>query len=211
MSTATPRPSDQTHQTDLEIILKSNHEPEIFGAIFERHAATLHRFLSRRVERAAVDDLLSEVFATAFCSRASFKSTFSDARPWLFGIATNVIRHHQRSHSRRLRLFQRAKRHAMLTRQDDVEAVDRISEQSDGEATFVAVERAISQLDDRYRDVLLLAIGPELSYAEISEALGIPIGTVRSRMSRCRLQLRELLGESGQYNDEPLSVKPARD
>jgi len=61
---------------------------------------------------------------------------------------------------------------------------------------------ALEQIDERYRDVLMLVAGPGLTYEEVARALGIPIGTVRSRMSRGRSQLRELLDLGGQYEDE---------
>jgi RNA polymerase sigma-70 factor (ECF subfamily) len=63
------------------------------------------------------------------------------------------------------------------------------------------VAQALAQLDDAYLDVLLLVAGPGFTYEEVSEALRIPVGTVRSRMSRTRQRLRELLGGSRHYLD----------
>jgi RNA polymerase sigma-70 factor (ECF subfamily) len=88
-----------------------------------------------------------------------------------------------------------ARDHARDAAYDDV-ALDVVGAEGVGQ-----ISAALACLDEKYRDVLTLFAGPGLSYDEISRALQIPIGTVRSRMSRGRLQLRELLDPSGQYRD----------
>lgn len=177
-------------RTDADLIAESSGDPKAFGTIFERHGVAIHRYLQRAVSRTAADDLTSEVFVTAFRARGHYDRRYSDARPWLFGIATNVVRHHFRSERRRRRLIDRL---AHGDRPHDV--ADPAESVAQGDE---AVTTAIAQVDARYREVLLLYAGVHLSYVEISDALSIPVGTVRSRLSRGRAQLRELLTAGGQ-------------
>jgi RNA polymerase sigma-70 factor (ECF subfamily) len=81
------------------------------------------------------------------------------------------------------------------------EMADEVESEVIGNDEIERIQAALAQMDERYRDVLLLMAGPSLTYQEMSQALGIPVGTVRSRVSRGRSQLRELLGLSGQYED----------
>ncbi len=188
--------------SDAEHIEASLQDPRRFAVLFERHAAPVHRFLARRAAAGTVDDLLSETFVAAFRTRQNYDLTYGDARPWFFGIAVNVVRHHHRSESRRTamvgRVMQRATpEHTVPDVADDALAHVESENRVEGMAA------ALRAIDPRYLDVLLLVSGPQLSYEEIARALEIPVGTVRSRLSRGRAQLRELLQESGQYlNDE---------
>jgi RNA polymerase sigma-70 factor (ECF subfamily) len=188
-------------RSDAELISASLADPEEFAPIFERHAAVVHRYLAARAEASAAADLLSEVFVAAFRSRRSYDVSFSDARPWLFGIATNVIRRHRRSEGRRLSMLERGRQAARrrTPEEQETEAVDCRVELQD---SLDAVNLALARLDPKYRDVLLLFAAGELTYEEIARALRIPVGTVRSRLSRGRRRLRELLGVAGQYLDE---------
>lgn len=83
-------------RTDYDLMRTSLHQPEVFAEIFERHAAAIHRYLSRRVGDLA-DDLLSETFLTAFRKRGDYRADRVDVRPWLYGIGANLIRRHQRA------------------------------------------------------------------------------------------------------------------
>ena len=93
--------------SDADLIRDSLADPEVFAAIFERHAPSVHRYLTKRVGQESAEDLVGETFATAFRSRRTFDLSRPDARPWLFGIATNSVRHHWRSEARRQRRTQR--------------------------------------------------------------------------------------------------------
>lgn len=177
---------------DATLIRLSQTHPESFTGIFERHAESLRHFLARSAPHAALDDLVSETFLTAFRGRESYDFSHGDARPWLFGIATNVTRHHWRSQARQA---------ARMARLRVDESADEVESEVIGNDEVERIQAALAQMDERYRDVLLLVAGPGLTYQEMSQALGIPVGTVRSRVSRGRGQLRELLGLSGQYED----------
>src|SRR5580704_5295625 len=86
--------------TDSAVISASLSSPDCFSLIFERHGDAVFRYLASRVDRPVAEDLLSDVFETAFRARRRYDSSYDDALPWLLGIATNMIRHHRRSESR---------------------------------------------------------------------------------------------------------------
>jgi RNA polymerase sigma factor (sigma-70 family) len=169
--------------TDAEAIRCSLTDPTAFVLVFDRHFSLLYKFLAVRVGRDAAEDLAAETFAIAFDRRSTYDPTREDARPWLFGIAVNLIRTHARRH-RRLR--------------DTLERIPR--ERGEGEARvdsgdIDAVRSALLGLDDLDKNLLLLFACAELPYAEIAEALELPVGTVRSRLHRARLKLRRRLTE----------------
>jgi RNA polymerase sigma factor (sigma-70 family) len=174
-------------------------EPAVFGNIFDRHAGVIHRYLASRVGGEAAQDLVSEVFATAFRCRSSYDTEYSDALPWLLGIATNTVRHHRRSEGRRWAMVSRLGQ--LPTDRGDLVLGD-IAEDAIARDQVEETKRALAAIGDKYRDVLILYSAFDLSYEEIAQALGLRIGTVRSRLSRGRDQLRELLSASGQYGPE---------
>jgi RNA polymerase sigma factor (sigma-70 family) len=192
---------------DVTLIAASIEEPQVFGRVFDRHAALVHRYLTSRVGTNDADDLLSDVFVAAFRSRARYDGRTADAVPWLLGIAANMVRHHRRSEVRRWALVKRltqAPDGLVDTRSD--EPVRNLIGRSESEE----IANALGRLDDKFRDVLILQAGFDLSYAEIAQTLGLRLGTVRSRISRGRTRLRELLAESGQYvadDNEPASFE----
>lgn len=180
--------------TDADLIRTSLGEPRAFAAIFDRHFGRVRGYLGRRVERDVAAELSSETFAIAFDVRARFDLTRADAGPWLLGIATNLLRHHRRSEVRRLRAL------SSLPREPGVgDATAAIASRVDAEAIRGSLFLALSDLAPGDRDVLLLLAWADLSYSEIAVALGIPMGTVRSRLHRARTRLRERLGLTGQY------------
>ncbi len=189
--------------SDAELIALSLQDPNCFTGLFDRHARTVHRYLSSRVASSDVDDLVSETFITAFRSRARYDASYAEARPWLLGIATNVLRHHRRAEGRRFARLRRLDREQVADPTEEWVTDLAYAEQSD------RVGRALTAMEERYREVLLLIAGPGLSDEEVARALAIPIGTVRSRVSRGRAQLRELLGLSGQYPDEVTAQRAA--
>ena len=192
--------------SDSACIRASLVDPHTFAVLFERHAGSLHRYLARRIEAVAVDDVLSETFVIAFRTRHAYDDAYPDARPWLFGIATNVVRHHRRSEARRARMIGRV---GATASRDHLapDTADEVVARLDRENVVQQMRTVLALLDDKYADVLTLFTGPQLTYEEIARALTIPVGTVRSRLSRGRTQLRELLRVGGQQPDE---AAPAR-
>jgi RNA polymerase sigma-70 factor (ECF subfamily) len=179
--------------SDAQVIAASRASPLAFATVFDRHYDAVHRYLARRVGPDLADDLAAETFTEAFDVRLRFDTTHPNARPWLLGIATNLLRHHHRSEARRLRAYARLDR---LTSDD---ANGEIESRLDAERAGPAIAAALGRLSTDERNVLLLFAWADLRYEEIALALRIPIGTVRSRLNRARGRLRELIGESGQY------------
>jgi RNA polymerase sigma-70 factor (ECF subfamily) len=198
------RASGDMEPDDAAIIAVSHADPTSFGSIFDRHYDAVWRYLTSRVGSGLADDLAAETFLSAFRSRRRFDRGATSARPWLFGIAANHVRHHQRSEVRRLRAYARV--HDDGVHEDGTTDVD---DRLDAVHRRGALADALSRLSTRDRDVVTLIAWADLTYEETAAALGIPVGTVRSRLHRARRQLRELLGSTGQYPDgEPLVEAP---
>jgi len=179
--------------SDGAVIASSLETPGTFGVIFDRHGSTLLRFLARRVDPAEAEDLLGEVFRIAFERRSSFERDRDSARPWLYGIAANLVAKHHRSEARRLRAMARASAlRASAARLLDEDPAERAVAVADAGALWPRVVDAIGALPEAERQVLLLFAWEELSYEEIAQALGVPVGTVRSRLSRGRARLAAL-------------------
>jgi RNA polymerase sigma factor (sigma-70 family) len=159
-----------------------------FERCFEEQFADVHCFIARRVGTALADDLAAETFATAFRRRHDFDPSVGSPRAWLFGIASNLLRNHWRAEQHQLELDARLaadieRRHTPSL------SDDRLS------ASLIAprIAAALADIVVEQREVLLLHAWAELSHEEIASALGIPAGTVRSRLSRARMALRERL------------------
>lgn len=179
--------------SDAEVIEASRSDPQRFALLFDRHFGTLHRYLRRRIGKDLADELAAETFAQAFGSRHRYDSNHPDARPWLFGIAANLLRRHARTERRRLLAYART----------GVDSISGSSEESaderlDALAAGPQIASALAGLPVGQREVLLLFAWADLSYEEMGQALGLPVGTVRSRLSRARSKLRELLADFGQ-------------
>jgi RNA polymerase sigma-70 factor (ECF subfamily) len=187
-------------QPDGAVIAASLETPATFGVIFDRHGSTLFRFLARRVDPAEAEGLLGEVFRIAFERRATFDQDRESARPWLYGIAANLVAKYHRSAARRLRASARVS----ALRPVDADPAERAIAAADAGTRWARVVEAIGVLPEIDRQVLLLFAWEELTYEEIAMALGIPIGTVRSRLSRSRVRLVALT------EDADTAMPPAR-
>jgi RNA polymerase sigma factor (sigma-70 family) len=171
---------------DSHAIRASLRDPSQFRVVFERHHDHVRRYLQRRSGLEAGEELAAQTFEEAFRTRSRFDATYSDAGPWLMGIATNLLRHHYRAEAARLRALERATAMASTSGEDEPEA--RLDAQV--AAHFLAL--ALQDMSRGERDIVLLYAWADLTYAEIARALHLPIGTVRSRLHRTRRRLREL-------------------
>ncbi|MFJ3302022.1 RNA polymerase sigma factor [Streptomyces sp. NPDC086549] len=187
--------TDAIGDPDGSVIERSWETPDAFAMIFDRYADDIHRYIARRLGSDTADDLMAETFVIAFQRRRRYDPSHMHARPWLYGIATNLIGRHRRNEARRLRALSRmaslssGREHAGHAGPED-RITDRLSA---GEAPGT-LAGALAELPARHRDVLLVIAWGELDYAEAAQALGIPVGTVRSRLHRARTKLRRALG-----------------
>ncbi len=181
--------------TDADVIAASLDAPGMFGALFDRHATTLFRYFVRRVGPADADTLLGDTFRIAFERRASFDVSRPEARPWLYGIATNLLAQHRRREARRINATARL---VTASASAPADIGDEVAARLDASDLWPLVAAAIAALPEGERDALLLFAWEDLSYDEIAAALDVPVGTVRSRLNRARGRLRELAGEGGE-------------
>jgi RNA polymerase sigma factor (sigma-70 family) len=185
-------------ETDAAVIVASLDAPVRFGAIFDRHASVLHRYLVRRLGPDDADSMVGEVFRIAFEKRAGYDASRPSARPWLYGIATNLLAKHRRREARRIQATARLA--ARTTSASDF--TDGVGDSLDAAERWQRVAAAVTALPPVERDTLLLWVWEGLSYDEIALALGVPLGTVRSRLNRARGRLRELGEPSGREQGE---------
>ncbi len=162
-----------------------------FEAAFEAEFAPLHRYLARRLGQSVADELAAETFAVAFRNWDRLDPA-RPVRPWLYGIAANLVRHHWRKERRMLRAYARTGVDPVFA--EDDEAVER----TDADTRVRELAAALAELRRDEREILLLNAWAELTDSEIADALGLPLGTVKSRLHRTRERLRNQLEEVGQ-------------
>ncbi len=187
---------DGAMMTDAELMVRSRADPRLFALVFDRHFVTIHRYLQRRVGPDVADDLAGDVFRVAFERRDAFDPQQEHARPWLYGIATNLLRGEHRTQGRHLRALQRTA--AATGVRLSADAFEHAGERVDAAAMTARLVSAVGELSSGDRDALVLFAVEGLTYREVAAALAVPVGTVRSRISRARSQLRELLDATGQ-------------
>jgi len=140
------------------------YDPKAFAALFDRHAREIHRYDTSR----------------------------TDARPWLYGIATNLVARHRRAEARRLRTMS-----AVVAPAGAEPMADTILARLTARTACRDVATTLAGMPAKHRDVVLLYAWAELEYDEIAHALGVPVGTVRSRLSRARQTLRKVVPGDG--------------
>ena len=188
-------------RSDAELIVESLTVPARFGEIFDRHAATVFRYLARRVGPDDASDLLADVFLAAFEARVRYAPDSPAALPWLYGIASNRLRKHYRRRAGELRMLER-----LVAPHDPVDGVDAVAEAVDAQLQVRALAQLLGELPPGERDALLLHAWEALTYEETAAALAIPVGTVRSRLNRTRRRLRAGIDEL----DRVRSIRPDR-
>lgn len=179
-------------------------DADAFGLLFDRHAKAIYNYCFRRIgSRATAQDLLSMVFLEAW-RRRDKELPPDKVLPWLYGIATNVVSHQRRSERRFAAALSRLPRACV-----EPEFADDSAERLDYERQAQEALRLLRALPQREQDVFVLCVGMDLSYEDAATALELPVGTVRSRLSRARARLRELDPASGHEQGENTNAQEA--
>lgn len=174
---------------DATMIRLSRTDPERFARIFDAHFGEIHRYVAARLGHAAAEDVVSETFLTAFRKRDRYDPARGSVRSWLYGIATNLVGKQRRTEIRTLRTLSRQGPEPVAEGHED-----RVLGRVGAARLRPELAGAIGALSEGDRDVLLLVALAGLSHEEIAAALGIPYGTVGSRLNRARRKLRTALG-----------------
>ncbi len=164
----------------------------IFRDLLVQHRDRLYRFVLRHIGHAAdAEDLAQQAFAEAARQYENFRGE-SQLSTWLYGIAMNLVRNHlSRSPSRQYRFEDE-------TALDDVAVVAADPEEQCEMAELVKMlEAELQDLMPEMREVLLLVALEDMSYEDAAALLNVPIGTVRSRVSRARSHLRRRMEAAG--------------
>jgi RNA polymerase sigma factor (sigma-70 family) len=168
-------------RSDAELLRQSVGDSDAFAELYRRHRGSVARYVARRLGVEMCEDVAAEVFIRAFGGRARYVPERDSALPWLLGIANHVIGDHRRVEARRFDALSRA-------------AVDRRSVPApEIRAVAPDVVDELRRLPKHERDTLLLVVWGELSYEEAASGLGVPVGTVRSRIARARTRLARAL------------------
>jgi RNA polymerase sigma factor (sigma-70 family) len=165
-----------------------------FGQLFDRHGQAIYKFCARRTaDLALAEDLTSATFLEAWRHRHRAPlGQAESALPWLLGVANNVVRNALRRGRRDRAALERLPPASVAPAAED-DALSRFQT----EARLREALDAISVLSEGERDVVMLVLWSDLAYDEAATALGIPVGTVRSRLSRARPKLQIALGNTG--------------
>jgi len=173
--------------SDADLIRGSLDAPEAFRTFFERHYDAVRRYAQRALGIDAGEEIAAQTLLVAFERRASFDLTYRSARPWLYGIAHNLVRRHLRTEGF---ISQTELRIPRERGPSDAVEPERL------EAAYLApvLLEALRTIPAEFREPFLLVALADLSYEEVSEILAVPSGTVRSRIHRAKVLLRELIG-----------------
>jgi RNA polymerase sigma factor (sigma-70 family) len=179
----------------------SEHDGSAFGELFERHSNAVYNHCFRRTASwSRAEDLTSVVFLEAWRKRGKVRFYGDSIRPWLLAVANNVLRNSNRSLHRYGRLV-----HTVPARSIEPDFADEVSTRLDDERAMAAVLTEIHTLKDREQEVIALCDWSGLTTEEAAAAMGVPVGTVKSRLSRAHEHLRVRLRSA---SNESIRVMP---
>jgi RNA polymerase sigma factor (sigma-70 family) len=176
--------------SDATLIEAAQNDSTSFGTLFDRHFGAVYRFCARRVGGDLAEDIAGETFRRAFEARRSYDPCQPDALPWLFRIALNLVRDAIRSRAVEDRAYGRLR---ALARAGTLNEEDHVARSVEARAELARLARLLVAEPREDVDALFLHVWDGLSYVEVATALGVPVGTVRSRLSRLRQRLEATL------------------
>jgi RNA polymerase sigma-70 factor (ECF subfamily) len=163
-----------------------------FEHLFRRHAGAVWNYAYRLTGSwSAAEDLTSSTFLTAWRRRGQVSLVSDSARPWLYTVTSNLARREQRSVSRFARALGRLPRSSV-----ERDHAEDVAGQVDADRRLRMVLQAVATLPRAERQAVELCLLGNLSTADAATALGIGEVSVRSRISRARSRLRDLLNET---------------
>lgn len=174
--------------SDGELAVRLRADPELFTDVYDRYFRPIFQYVAGRLGVQPAEDIAAETFAVAFGQRDRFNPEQGSLRPWLFGIATNLVARHRRKEARHYRALARTQE---LHSADSHE--DRVVAAVAAQRLQPELMKALAALSRGERDVLLLVALSQLSHEEVAQALGIAAGTVGSRLSRARKRLHDAI------------------
>ncbi|MEV6212110.1 RNA polymerase sigma factor [Kitasatospora sp. NPDC051914] len=180
-------------------------DPDAFAELFDSYARTVYNHAFRLTgDWSVAEDVMSATFLEAWRLHGAVEPEGGSLRPWLLGVATNLARNHCRS-NRRYRAAAAAAAAAVPLVPDHA---DEVAGRLDDRLRIAVTLRQLGALRRPEREVLLLCLWEGLEYAEAARVLGVPLGTVRSRLSRARTKLRKLADAELKKNRWELAGRP---
>lgn len=196
-------PVDDTH--DWPLVVDGNQEA--FGRIFDRHADLIYRFVRRRTgDEDLAEEIVAQVFLEAWSQRRKVQLLGGSLRSWLLGVAANLVRRHWRSLERKNRAYGR-----LLPPVPFGDHAEEVVQRLDDQHRLAGLRAQLESMPRSQVEVLLLWAWEQLSYDEIAKVVGIPVGTVRSRLSRARASLTRRDGTGGRDRAFPDGKPPLDD
>jgi len=169
-------------------------DADAFGAVFDACARSVYNHAFRLTgDWSVAEEVMAMTFLEAWRSRDRITEDGGSLRPWLLGIATNLARGQRRAVRRHQAALAR-----VAVAGEFPDFADDVSGRLDDAARIKALHRALAGLSRPELEVLALCVWSGLGYAEAAEAMNVPVGTVRSRLSRAR-------GKLGRLTDSELS------
>ncbi|MGI5491442.1 RNA polymerase sigma factor [Microtetraspora malaysiensis] len=186
--------------TDVELWARAvDGDAEAFGVIFDRHARAVYNHCFRRTaDWSEAEDITSVVFLEAWRRHKELRPERDSALPWLLGVANNVLRNRYRAKRNHRDALDR-----MAAMSAEPDPADDVAGRIDDERRMRRVLATVNRLSLADQEVLSLCVWAELSYEDAAIALDVPVGTVRSRLSRARARLKKLLASSSGNAREP--------
>ncbi|WP_327343753.1 RNA polymerase sigma factor [Streptomyces europaeiscabiei] len=182
---------------------------EAFAEVYDAYARAVYNHAYRLTgDWSTAEEVMADTFLDAWRTRERLEPDGGSLKPWLLGMATNKARNANRGLGRRL---------AFLARRPAPDPVadfaDETAGRLDDARRLAAVRQVYGRLRRAEREVLALCVWSGLDYGQAAEALGVPVGTVRSRLSRARARLGRLTEEhlrEGRADTSTKSVEPGR-
>lgn len=198
----TPEKHLYQSSSDADLLLLTHREPEAFGCFYDRHVEAIAQFFVKRTTCAqTAADLTAETFAEALRCTSRYRPRNGDARGWLFGIAKNRLNRYQRKaiiSARSLRLLR------IEELQLDNETLERMEAWLDAAPQIAQLRHALRDMSPALRDAVILRVGHNLAFEEVSKRLGCSVGAARVRVTRALSQLALLVSPQEEFrlNDQ---------